>query len=319
MKALIADIGIRTPDIEIETLERAGFTVKVATCRTEQDIIDAGADADAILVQYTPMTVRLFEALPALRMVSRCGIGVDNIDLKAAERHGVWVSNVPVYGHDEVPTHAIALLLSLLRHVTFHDRNVRAGTWDVQATGPMDSLSEMTLGIVGMGRLGRFVLKLAGPFFARVVAYDPFVAPEYWPDGVERLSPEELFAQSHAITLHLPLTSDNQNMVGADLLSRISERGAYLVNTSRGGLIDLDAALAALDKGALRGLGLDVLPVEPPPKDHPILHHPRTIVTPHAAWYSTSSVRDLRRRYAENVAQWAMEGTAPNVVVRGRA
>ncbi|WP_043837455.1 C-terminal binding protein [Muricoccus aerilatus] len=317
MKALITDTEVREPHLERHLLEEAGFEVSVAQCRSPEEVIAAGHDASALLVQYAPLTAEVFAALPQLRVVSRYGIGVDTIDLAAADRHGVWVSNVPNYGHDEVPTHTLALLFSILRHVPFHDRKVRGGVWDFQATGEIARIADLTLGIVGLGRLGRFVMERARPFFRAVVAYDPFLPEERWPEDVVRLGLQELFAASDAITLHVPLTPENQNLVGDALLARIPPRGAYLVNTARGGLVDLDAALRALEDGRLRGLGLDVMPGEPPRLDHPVLHHPRTVVTPHVAWYSTASVVDLRRKYAENVASWARSGTAPNAVVRG--
>lgn len=318
VRALITDTEMADPDIERGLLEAAGFEVLVAQCRTEQDVIAAARDVDALLVTYAPVTAAVFAACPRVRMVSRHGIGVDSIDLAAAQRHGVWVSNVPDYGHDEVPTHAISLMLSLLRHVTFHDRNVRGGVWNFAATGSVVRIADMTLGIVGLGRLGRFTLELARPFFRRAVAFDPFLPPERWPAGVERATLEEVFAQANAISLHLPLTPDTRNIVGPQLLGCIPERGAYLVNTSRGGLVDLDAVLDSLDSGRLRGVGLDVLPTEPP-MDHPILHHQRAIVTPHTAWYSTASVIDLRQKFAGNVVAWKRDGIAPNALVRGDA
>ncbi|CAH1689585.1 D-3-phosphoglycerate dehydrogenase [Hyphomicrobiales bacterium] len=317
MKALITDTEIRNPDIEIELLRDAGFDVEVACCRSSAEIIDAGRGADALLVQYAPVTADVFDALPSLRAISRYGIGVDSIDLAAAERHGVWVSNVPDYGFDEVPTHALALLFALLRHVPFHDRNIRGGTWDFQATGPINRISELSLGIVGLGRLGRFAMERARPFFKDVIAYDPFLDDDRWPKGVVKASLQEVFRHAHAISLHVPLTRDNRHLVNDALLAEVPERGSYLVNTSRGGLIDLEAALRALESGRLRGLGLDVMPSEPPPMDHPILHHPRTVITPHVAWYSEASVIDLRRKYTENIVTWARSGIAPNAVVRG--
>lgn len=320
MKALITDTEMADPAIERALLEAAGFEVRVADCKTEQDVIAAAQGMDALLVTYAPITAAVFGACPSVRIVSRHGIGVDSVDLRAAEARGVWVCNVPDYGWDEVPTHAIALLFSLLRHITFHDRDVRDGAWNFQRAGRVDRIADMTLGIVGLGRLGRFTMELARPFFKRVMAFDPLLPQARWPAGVDQRSLENLFAEADAISLHLPLTAETRNIVGSRLLGLIPERGAYLVNTARGGLVDLDAAVAALDSGRLRGVGLDVLPVEPPPSPaHPILRHPRAIVTPHAAFYSTASVIDLRQKFANNVIAWKRDGVPPNVVVRGDA
>ncbi|MET4575759.1 C-terminal binding protein [Ottowia thiooxydans] len=317
MRALITDTEMADPDIERKLLEAAGFEVTVGHCKTEADVIACAQGMDALLVTYAPVTAAVFAACPSVRMISRHGIGVDSIDTDAALEHGVWVSNVPDYGYDEVPTHAISLLFSLLRHITFHDRQVRSGVWNFAQTGRIDRIADMTLGIVGLGRLGRFTMELCRPFFKHVAAFDPFLPDDKWPAGVEKCSLEEVFQKANAISLHLPLNADTRHIVNQQLLSCIPERGAYLVNTSRGGLTDLDAVLAALDSGRLRGVGLDVLPVEPPAPDHPILHHPRAIVTPHAAFYSTESVLDLRHKFAVNVVAWKREGVAPNAVVRG--
>ena len=319
MKVLIADTQVKEPDIEIKILRDAGIEVITAQCKTDLDVIAAAQGVDALLVTYAPVSRAVFEACPTIRMISRNGIGVDSIDLKAAEEHGVWVSNVPDYGFDEVPTHAISLMFSLLRNITFHDRNVRSGNWNFALTGQVDRIADMTLGILGLGRLGKFTMELARPFFKNVVAYDPYLPKEKWPENVRNTSLKEVFQLANVITLHLPLSPDTHQIVNQDVLSQIPDRGAYLVNTARGGLIDLDAALLYLNKGTLRGIGLDVMPVEPPPIDHPIIRHDRSIVTPHTAWYSTASVIDLRHKFAGNVVQWAKDGVSPNAVVKGRS
>ncbi len=317
MKAVITDTEIENPDIEFGLLKAAGFEVERAQARTPEEVIRACAGSDAALVQYAPFTRDVFEALPDLKIISRYGIGVDSIDLKAAREHGVWVSNVPAYGTDEVPTHALAMLLSLMRHLPFHDRAIRDGVWHFAHTGEFESLGDTTLGIIGMGRLGQQVAHLARPLFGTVLGYDAMLPDTAWPDFVERLELQELVSRSHALTLHVPLTDETQNLVDRDFLSSIRSGGAYLVNTARGGLVDLDAVLAALDSGVLKGVGLDVLPVEPPPMGHAILHHPRTLISPHTAWYSRASMVDLRTKYTQNITQWAARGEADNAVVRG--
>jgi D-3-phosphoglycerate dehydrogenase len=157
----------------------------------------------------------------------------------------------------------------------------------------------------------------AAPWFGRVVGYDPFLPDDAWPAGVERTGLEELFARSNAVTLHLPLTGGTRGLVGTDLLRRMPA-GSYLVNTARGGLVDLDAVRQALDDGRLAGVGLDVLPEEPPPAHHPLLTHPRALLTPHVAWYSEEAEVELRRRAAGNVVSWAATGRPDHVVVEGR-
>jgi len=318
MKVLITDTQVKEPDIEVEILQAAGIEVITAQCKSDQDIIAHAKDVDALLVTYAPVSRAVFEACPNIKMISRNGIGVDSIDLKAAEDHGIWVSNVPDYGYDEVPTHAISLMFSLLRNITFHDRNVRNGIWNFSLTGKVNRIADMTLGVLGLGRLGKFTMELAKPFFKEVIAYDPYLPSEKWPSNVRNVSLNEIFQVANVITLHLPLSPETNQIVNKEVLNQIPERGVYLVNTARGGLIDLDAALDCLNQGRLLGIGLDVMPVEPPPIDHPILNHPRSIVTPHTAWYSEASVIDLRQKFAKNVVDWAKHGVAPNAVIKGR-
>ncbi|HET9301312.1 MAG TPA: C-terminal binding protein [Propionibacteriaceae bacterium] len=317
MKVLVTDAEYSSLDIEAEVLVAAGHELVAAECRTPQHVIEAAAGVDALLVQYAPITAEVFEALPQLRLVSRYGVGVDAVDTDAARDHGVWVCNVPDYGTTEVALHAVAMLLALLRNVAGHDREVRAGRWDYHLGGPLRRPSSLTLGVVGLGRIGRTAAERAAPWFGAAFGYDPYLADSYWPNGLERLSLEDLFARSSAITLHLPLTDTTRDLVGADLLGRMPS-GSYLVNTARGGLIDLDALVEALDSGQLAGVALDVLPQEPPPNGHPLLTHPHALITPHVAWYSAEAEVELRRKAAQNIVDWARTGRPTYAVVEGR-
>lgn len=315
MKVLVTDAEYTSLDLERGILEAAGHELAVAACKTPADVIAAAAGASALLVQYAPITAEVFDALPELRVVSRYGVGVDGVDLDAARRHGVWVTNVPDYGVAEVAMHTVGMLLALLRNLPGHDREVRAGHWDYHRGGVLPRTDGLTLGVVGLGRIGRLVQQRAAPWFGSSVGYDPFLPDEAWPAGVERLDLPELFARSHAVSLHLPLTSETAGLVGTELLGRLPH-GAYLVNTARGGLVDLDAVLAALEGGQLAGVALDVLPTEPP-EEHPLLGHPRALITPHVAWYSDGAEVELRRKVAENVVAWAATGRPTYAVVEG--
>jgi D-3-phosphoglycerate dehydrogenase / 2-oxoglutarate reductase len=316
MRVLVTDAEYESLDIEAEVLNSAGHELVIASCRTPEDVIEAAAGVDALIVQYAPITADVFEALPQLRLVSRYGVGVDVVDTDAARGHEVWVCNVPDYGTSEVALHAVAMLLALLRNLAGHDREVRAGRWNYQLGGELHRPSSLTLGVVGLGRIGRMTAERAGPWFGTVVGYDPYLPDTEWP-GFERLGLEELFARSSAITLHLPLTDSTRGFVGTDLLGRMPA-GSYLVNTSRGGLVDLDALIEALDSGRLAGVALDVLLQEPPPKDHPLLTHPRALITPHVAWYSAEAEVELRRKAAQNIVDWARTGRPTYAIVEGR-
>ena len=316
MRVLVTDSDYPSLHIETDVLDAAGLELATASCRTAEEVIEAAAAVDALLVQYAPITAAVFEALPQLRLVSRYGVGVDVVDLEAARTHRVWVCNVPDYGTAEVALHAVAMLLALLRNLAGHDRQVRAGHWDYQLGGPLRRPGSETLGVVGLGRIGRMTAERAAPWFGAAVGYDPYLPDTGWPKRLERVGLQDLFARSSAITLHLPLTEATRGLVGTDLLERMP-KGSYLVNTARGGLVDLDALLEALESGWLAGVALDVLPQEPPPTDHPLLTHPRALITPHVAWYSVDSEVELRRKAAQNIVDWARTGRPTYAVVEG--
>jgi D-3-phosphoglycerate dehydrogenase len=317
VRVLVTDADYGALDLEAEVLSTAGHELLTARCRTPEEVIAAAHDVDAVLVQYAPITAEVLEALPRLRLVSRYGVGVDVVDTEAARARGVWVCNVPDYGTAEVALHAVAMLLALLRNLAGHDREVHAGRWDHRLGGRLPRPGGLTLGVVGLGRIGRTTMGGAAPWFGEVVAHDHYLPDDAWPAGVQRLDLPDLFARSNAVTLHLPLTADTHGLVGADLLGRMPA-GSYLVNTARGGLVQLDAVVRALEEGRLAGVGLDVLPQEPPPRDHPLLGHPRALLSPHVAWYSEESEVELRRKAAQNVVSWARTGRPDHVVVEGR-
>jgi D-3-phosphoglycerate dehydrogenase len=317
MKVLVTDAEYAALDIEADVLTAAGHELLTAACTTPHDVIEAADGVDALLVQYAPITAEVLQALPDLRIVSRYGVGVDVVDTDSARAAGVWVCNVPDYGTDEVALHAVAMLLSLLRSLPSHDRAVRSGEWNYRLGGKLYRPSTLTLGVVGLGRIGRLTAARAAPWFTGCVGYDPQLPDDAWPDGVQRVELPELFARSNAVTLHLPLTEATRGLVGTDLLARMP-LGSYLVNTARGGLVDVDAVLEALQNGQLAGVGLDVLPQEPPPEAHPLLSHPGALITPHVAWYSEQAEAELRRKAAQNIVEWARSGRPTYVVVEGR-
>jgi D-3-phosphoglycerate dehydrogenase len=317
MRVLVTDAEYASLDIEDGVLGAAGHELRTARCTTAQEVVDAAGDADALLVQYAPITAEVFAALPRLRLVSRYGVGVDVVDQEAARARGVWVCNVPDYGTAEVALHATALLLALLRNLGEHDREVRAGRWNYQLGGPLRRTSGLTLGVLGLGRIGRMTAERAAPWFGGCVGYDPHLPAAAWPAGVERVDLDEVFARSNAVTLHLPLTDGTRGLVDAERLRRMPP-GSYLVNTARGGLVDPDALVQALDDGRLAGVALDVLPQEPPQWGHPLLTHPRALLTPHVGWYSEEAEAELRRKAAQNIVDWASTGRPTYPVVEGR-
>ncbi len=318
MKILLTDLAQPDAELERSLLAAADMEMLIAEAPTPEGLIAAGQQAVGFILQTAPIPRQVFEALPNLRILSYPGVGVDIVDLDAAKEYGVWVANAPTANTSEVAAHALAMALSLVRHLPFYDRAVRAGRWHFEDTGVLRRPLTLTFGLVGLGNIGRLVAQYAAPLFGSVVAFDKYASPADWPTTVQRIDNlPQLFRQSDIVSLHTPLTEETHNLVDKELLSQMKP-GSYLVNAARGGILDIDALLEALDEARLAGAGLDVLPVEPPPAGHPILQHPRVLLSPHAAFYSLESDEEMRRTSVENIINWAKNGRPQHVVVEGR-
>ena len=288
------------------------------------DVVEAASERYEVQLAYGPDAVPLADALPTmdaflmrgdlldraaiaraprLQIVARHGVGVNNVDVEAATEAGIWVTNTPGQNSTAVAEHAFALLLALARQVTQAVSAVTDGEWSTAKARLVGvELRGKTLGLIGFGDIARRVAPIAQGFGMHVIAYDPFVPPQVMGEHeVSAAQLEDLLAASDVVSLHLPLNEQTNGLLDARRLGLASDRGLYVVNTARGGLVDLDALLDGLDAGLVRGAALDVLPEEPPPASHPILTHERVVVTPHAAWYSQQAAADLRRLTAENV------------------
>ncbi len=307
------------PDLDLERglFAAAGMEFLVAQCRTEDEVIAASAGCQGLLVQYAPINAKVFAARPEIRIASRFGAGFDTINVADAKQYGVWVANSPDYGVGEVATHALGLAIASLRHIAMYDRHVRAGTWHYLSPGTIRRASDLTLGILGLGRIGKRMAHIARDCFRNVIACDPYIIDGDFPVYVGRVDLETLFRTADVISLHVPLNPETTKMVNRKLL-RSMKPGSVLVNTARGGVVDIDALVEVLESGHLDAAGIDVLPVEPPPADHPLLKHPRVILTPHAAFYSVAAEKELRRKAAQNLIDWARTGRPQYVVVEGR-
>lgn len=265
---------------------------------TEDEVIAVGHGAAGLLVQWAPITRRVLESLPDLRVVVRYGIGLDNIDLDAADELGVEVRNVDDYCLDEVAEHTVALIQSVSRRLRDFDAVVSGGGWFPAPVPPPSLVAEDPVGIVGLGRIGRGVAERAASLGYPVFAWDPY-APSTAADGVERVdSLLELAAAVNHLTLHCPATADTNGLVDAEVLTALGPLG-HLVNTSRGALVDEAALRSALDDGRLGWASLDVLVTEPPAgPSADLLGHPRILLTPHVGWYSTGAKLRLQERAA---------------------
>jgi D-3-phosphoglycerate dehydrogenase len=313
MKILITDYDF--PDVELErALYRdAGVEVVTAQCRTEDEVIAAAKGCQGLLVQYAPINGKVFAARPEIRIASRYGAGFDTINTADAKQHNVWVGNSPDYGVGEVATHALAMALAMLRNIAAYDRDVKQGVWHYASAGKIQRASDMTLGIVGLGRIGKRMAHISRNIFRRVVAYDPHIIDGDFPAYVERVGKEELFRQSDVVSLHTPLNDETRGMIDASALG-LMKPGSYLVNTARGGLVEIGDLLQALET-RLQGAALDVLPTEPPAADAAIIRHRRVLLSPHSAFYSEVAASELRRKAAQNLIDWHRTGRPSYVVV----
>ncbi len=318
MKFLVTDYDFPDIDLELEVIRGGGHEALVAQCRTEEDVIEAARGCQGLLAQYAPMNAKVFAALPEVRVVSRLGAGYDTVNVADAKRHGVWVANSPDYGVGEVATHALAMALSLVRHLPFYDRDIRACNWHYTSAGLLRRPAELTLGIVGMGRIGKRMAAISHPIFGAVLGCDPYIPRDGFPAQVRPVDQATLFREADLVTLHVPLNEETRGLAGRASLG-LMKPGSWLVNTARGAVADVEAVLEALDRGILDGAALDVRPQEPPAEDHALLRHPRVLLSPHAAFYSVQGEKELRRKAAQNLVDWARTGRPTYVVSEGRA
>ena len=303
MKVFITDYGFSDINQEREIIHSAGHDLLAGQCKSPEAVLSAAADADALLVQWAPITAAVINGLKQCRVIVRYGIGVDNVDLAAAKARGIPVCNVPDYCIDEVADHALAMALSLARQLPQIDCSVRGGTWKITPDRSMPALSAMTFATAGFGRIARAVLARASAFGCQLAAYDPYVKPEVFAaNGVTQLTLEELLAQADVLSLHLPLTSQTKYLINASTLAKLKPTG-IIVNTARGGLIDTVALAEALQSGVIAGAGLDVFEPEPLPDQHPLRHCGNAILTSHVGWFSDQSVPKLQRMAAEEVVR----------------
>lgn len=309
-KVVIAHANQSGAPIEREILEAAGAEVVAALAPDLRDSLAVLRDVDALMVGLHQVTAELLDEMPRLRIVCRVGTGVDAIDIPAATARGVWVTNVPDYSIDEVSTHAISLVLAQARRLFPHREAARGGNWRYLGETPIRRLAGQTLGILGLGRIGRASARKGSGLGLNVIAYDPYVEDAVFAEvGARRVDFATLLRESDFLTLHVPLTVETRQIIDAATLAQMKAT-AYLVNTARGEVIDIPALVEAVREGRIAGAAIDVLPTEPAPPDDPIFGDERIIVTPHIAWASSEAARDVRVRAAEDVAR-VLRGEAP--------
>ena len=313
-RVLLTDYAWPDLDIERSILREAGAELIVAELKDATSLAKLAADCDAIMTNWVKVPESVIAAAPKCKIIARLGIGLDNIDVAAATSRRIIVTNVPDYCLVEVAEHALALLLALGRKAAFYHHETKSGRYNLQDGPRLRRIEGQTLGIVGLGNIGRRLAEKAVPLKLHVLTTGRTPkGHQELPPGVSWCEIDELLSRSDYVSLHLPLTPQTKHVIAAPQLARM-KASAYLINTARGGLIDHAALAAALAAGELAGAALDVQDAEPPDLLKPPYSDPRVIVTPHAAFVSAESLENLRTRTARQVAMCLQGGVPENVV-----
>ena len=313
-KVLITDYAWPTLDHERAALATLDAALLVAQTGDERELIQLAPQADAILTCWKRVTAAVLEAAPRCRLVSRYGIGLDNIAVDHATQLGILVTNVPDFCLDEVSDHVMALLLATARRVVRFTNQIRMGVWSQKTGQGMPRLRGQTLGLIGYGNLARAVVPKALGFGLKIIAYTPRLAPDALaPLGVATNDLDFLLRTADYVSIHAPLTAETRGMIDARAL-RLMKPTALLINTARGAIVDEDALLTALCENWIAGAALDVLTQEPPQLFHPLLALDNVIVTPHTAFYSEAATVELAQKAATHVAQVLSDQIPTNLI-----
>ena len=306
---LLTDFAWPDDSVERQIIESAGFKLVSGPAKPssaeEIEALVKQHQPSAILTCWAPVSAQAIAASEQLQIVARLGVGLDNIAVDAATQRGLWVTNVPDYCVEEVSDHAVGFAIAWTRGLVRFDRDVKNGSWN-PASAKLRRLRNLTCGIVGYGRIGRRTAQKLSAFNTRVLAYDPYPPKEE--SQIEFVTLDQLLSQSDIVIVHAPLTEGTHHLINRSNLATV-KHGALLINVSRGGVVDSDALIEALQSGRLDGVGLDVLESEP---DVPaaLLDHPGVMLTPHVAFSSDASLLELRRRASEEVVR-VLKGEAP--------
>lgn len=302
-KIALLDPGIGSSIYEKEFFEKHGYQFEVF--KGEKDDYEAklslATDAEGILIRFTEIDDAFLNQTPYLKAVSRYGVGYDNIDVEACTRHGVRCANVRGYGNHSVSDHALAMMLACTRMLKAGNENIFS-QFSTPPAADIPELHQLVLGIIGLGRIGGTLTKKAGPLFKKVIAYDPFISDEKFEEsGVEKVSFKKLLQYSNIISIHCNLNDESRNLIDEGAFALMDQR-PVLINTARGGIIDEQALIKALEKDKIHSAGLDVFKTEIPRElSEELVNHSKVIATGHYAWYSDKAQRELQQRTADNL------------------
>ena len=314
-KVVLTDYVWVSLDVEKKTLAGLADLLALQTKKPEEFLPQA-EDCDALLNTYAgPITAEVMARMPKCKIIARYGIGVDTIDLDAATRAGIIVTNNPTYCIEEVAEHTLALLLACARKIAFYDRLVRGGRWEVPPGKPMYRVASSTLGLVGFGNIARQVAVRAAAFGMRILYFDPYVQEGQFDAPGTKRELHDMLKESDFVSLHPPLMPETRKMINDEAFSRMKPT-AFLVNCSRGPIVDTEALVRALDAKKIAGCALDTVDPEPLPNPHPLRERENVIINPHAAWYSEQAMVGLQVG-APNEVRRVLSGEWPvNVVNR---
>ncbi|RLC38981.1 MAG: C-terminal binding protein [Candidatus Nealsonbacteria bacterium] len=311
IKVVITDCNHPSIEIERKMLSEINAELILSNCNTEEDIIKVAKDADGIINQRVPITRRVITLLNKCKVIVRYGVGVDNIDVKAATECGIIVSNVPDYCVDEVSTHAIALILNCARGISLLDRKIREEEWGFTLAKPLFRTQGKTLGIYGLGRIGSAVAKKSMGFGLKIIAYDPYVSKVN--NRIKMVDFPQLLSESDFISINASLTDETWHAFKENELKAM-KKTAYLINTARGSIVDERVLYKALREGWIAGAAVDVMEKEPPDWDNPLLKLDNVVFTPHSAFYSEESYIELKTKVAEAVIS-VLSGRLPKSIM----
>jgi len=312
-KVVITDAEYPSFEIEKKILSQCNVNLVKCQFTTEEELIRTCRDADALLNQYTKITSHVIENLDFVKIIARYGIGVDNVDLDAATKKNIFVTNV-VYDICDVADHTIMLMLALNRKLFLVEKSVKKFEWDWKKFHPIPRIKGKTVGIIGLGRVGRQVARRLQGFDVNLLACDPYIPTDVFKTyNAKQVDHTTLLEQSDIVTIHVPLNKETRDMISTKQLKKMKKK-AIIINAARGGIIDEKALWNALKKKEIAGVGLDVLEQEPIQKDNQFLHSDNVIITPHMGWYSEDTIDEVQRIAAEQVLQCLQGGVPSNLV-----
>jgi D-3-phosphoglycerate dehydrogenase len=308
-KIVMTDDRHKTYEEEKKVLNAIDAELIIANCNTARDVLETCKDANGILVNLAPMPAEVIEQLTNCKIISRYGVGYDNVDVAACTKKRIYLTNVPDYCAEEVSDQALALLMACARKIARRDAQVRAGKWNIGKSDPIYRIAGKTISLLGFGTIARCMFrKIKGLAFSRIMVYDPFIDGETIKSmGAVKVDWEEAISEADFISVHMPLNDKTRGIIDSAAFG-IMKTTAIIINTSRGPVIDEKALLDALTTGRINSAGLDVHAKEPLDKDSPFMGIENCVLTDHAGWYSEEAMSELKRKAAENVRDVLLNG-----------